>query len=232
MQPCQPAMTPHALTAPSDLEHTPARGWPCARVHCDCLEPPHRLRGPHRRARTRSVSQSPEVGGAPPPGAGDWKEPKLSHAWCLLTCLPPSLSTGRRRLCTRHEMRHGNYRAMKLLLLEGCAGRAQCGGCGWSSWGGWVAPGPEWALSQAPSFQASVTPVQLARDWQRAFRKHCRPRQAYGPGADDLRGRSVIPAPSPPALPVVLPWYTLPPRPGPSSPGSPVRQGHSEEGDR
>lgn len=47
-QPCQPVMTLPPLAAPSDLEHTPARG----RAHGTLRLPgaPHRLWGPHRRA--------------------------------------------------------------------------------------------------------------------------------------------------------------------------------------
>lgn len=98
------------------------------------------------------------------------KEPKLSHAWCLLTCLPrPSQQEGDTAL---HEaVRHGRYRAMKLLLLYGAALGVRNAVSAGGQLGGVGGPGTRVGTEPAPSFQASVTPVQLARDWQRGIQE-------------------------------------------------------------
>lgn len=72
-----------------------------------------------------------------------------------------------------HEaVRHGHYRAMKVLLLYGAQlgvqnqvssqGPGLCMG---------VAGVPERRTDPASCPQASVTPVQLARDWQQGIRE-------------------------------------------------------------
>lgn len=71
-----------------------------------------------------------------------------------------------------HEaVRHGRYRAMKLLLLYGAGLGVRNAVSAGGQQGGVGGPGPRVGSEPVPSFQASVTPVQLARDWQRGIQE-------------------------------------------------------------
>lgn len=166
MQPCQPAMTPPPSLLPqiwSTPLHVAVRTG-----HCDCLE--HLIAcGARIDAQDKVSVWSPEVGAAPHPGLGT--EGAQAQPCMVPADLPaPSLSTGRRHGSARGSTAWALQSNEAAAALRGCAGRAQCGECGWAAGrGGWL--GTRVGTEPAPSFQASVTPVQLARDWQRGIQE-------------------------------------------------------------
>lgn len=91
-----------------------------------------------------------------------------------MTPPPPSQQEGDTAL---HEaVRHGHYKAMKVLLLYGAklgvqnVVRAGLRPSPWAEQGGGLLRRKK-GLIQCLCSQASVTPVQLVRDWQRGIRE-------------------------------------------------------------
>lgn len=85
--------------------------------------------------------------------------------------MTPRLSRQEGDTALHEAVRHGRYRAMKLLLLYGAGLGVRNAVSAGGQLGGVGSSGTRVGTEPAPSFQASVTPVQLARDWQRGVQE-------------------------------------------------------------